>query len=490
MRKPAIVTARWLISLGFAQVKFRIVALLGSLTLALVSCGGDDGDPTPPPPAANRSPQFTSTSATSVTENSAISFYTAAATDADGDAVAFSIAGGVDAAFFQLAGAELSFVESPNFDRFADSDGDNVYDVILSASDGRGGTVDQTIRVTLENDLEGVSVQRIVAGFDDPTSISDWIDGGSNGDGFLLVAERGGTIWSVNSNTGERRVWRDLNLAPGRELLDIAGNGRGGIVASPIALVRDNQGIYLTYPNFDPIVDLKIADGPPEGAEATLAYTINTELGGQGLLIVAIGDPGGQRAQGSSGYGNVYIVRDPSPFTTRDDLFEVGRGIQQPSAIFDFVQGVLVADVGTSAEHELSPLISRDPANFGWPFFEGTVEVQAGASTTLVPPSFVYPLGTGSFRGTAIRGGVYYDSTDPFENSRISSFSDRVLFADADGSIFTVGLDFDQASFENRTLDFVPAAGTIDSIVKVTENFARVLYILDADGEVFRVDPS
>lgn len=470
-------------------MKFRKFAFLGSLALTLVSCGGGS-DNTPTPPVSNRTPQFTSATTALLSENTTGSFYTATATDADGDAVAFSITGGADASFFRLSGAELSFIKAPNFDLFADSNEDNVYNVTLSASDGRGGTVERSISVTVENDVEGVSVRRIAEGFDDPTSITDWIDGGTGNDGFLLVAERGGKIWSVNNNTGERRVWRDLNLAPGRELLDIAGLGRGGIVASPIALIRDNQGIYLAFPDFNPFTELRIADGDPEGAGATLAYTYNTELGGQGLLVVAIGDPGGRRAQGSSGYGNVYLVRNPSPFTTRAELFEVGRGIQQPSGIFDFVQGVLLADVGSSFEHELSPLLSRDLANFGWPFFEGTVEVQAGASTTLVPPSFVYPLGTGILRGSAIRGGVYYNSSNPFETSRISSLNDRTLFADADGSIFTVGLDFDPASFENRTLDFAPASGRIDSVVKVAENFARVLYILDADGEVFRADPS
>lgn len=475
-------------------MKIRKVLIAAPMALTLTSCGGDDGAKLPPP-KTNLSPQFTSATATTVTENSAGSFYTTTATDADGDAVNFSISGGADAAFFQLSGPELSFVASPNFDRFADSNQDNVYDVILSASDGRGGTVEQTINVTVENDREGVSVRRITAGLNDPVGITDFL-GVSGYEGFLLVAERGGTIWSVNSNTGEKRVWRDLNLSPGREAIDIASYGRGGSVGKVVVLVRDSQGIYLVLPDYDPFFEIKIADGDPMGARATLAYTLNTELGGQGLLVVAIGDPGGERAQGISGYGNVYIVRDPSPSTTRDKLFEVGRGIQQPSRIFDFIHGVLIADVGHSFEQELSPLVSRDLANFGWPFFEGNVEVQAGAPATLVGPSFVYPFGTGDFSGTAIRGGLYYDATDPYEISPIDSLNDRVLFADTNGSIFTVGLDLDhpsyldQASLENRTLDFVPDIGAIDSVVALTKNFSQVLYILDADGEVFRVDPS
>ena len=141
-------------------------------------------------------------------------------------------------------------------------------------------------------------------------------------------------------------------------------------------------------------------------------------------------------------------------------------------------------------QHELSPLASRNAVNFGWPFFEGTAEVRSGAPTPLVAPSFTYALGTGAFSGSAIRGGVYYDSRDPFERSRIASLEDRILFADASGSILTVNLDFAPSSFENRTLDFVPDAGTINSVLAMAESFRRILFILDADGEVFRVDPA
>ncbi len=473
-------------------MNFERTALLVAMALALTSCGGgDSGSGTgSTPPTANQAPQFSSASAVSVLENSSGPFYRATANDSDGDPVSFSITGGADAGLFRLDGADLSFTSTPNFDRFADADRNNVFDIRLRASDSRGGSVEQSISITVGNSIEGVSVRRIVTGLDNPVAITGFIEG-VVGDDFLLVGERDGTIWSVNGATGERTVYRELNLAPGRELLDVAGFGAGGIVLRPVALVRDRSGIYL-IPSLDsaPIAEIRIADGDPQGAAATLAYTWNTELGGQGLLVIAIGDPGGQRAQGTSGYGKVFILRDPSGATTSDELFEVGRGLQQPSRIFDFVKGVLIADVGQTAQHELSPLTSRSSVNFGWPFSEGTTAIRSGAPTPLVAPSFTYSRGTDVFSGSAIRGGVYYDSQDPFERSRIASLEDRVVFADANGSIFTVNLDFASTSFENRTLDFAPNAGALNNIVAMAEEFDRILFILDADGEVFRVDPA
>jgi hypothetical protein len=458
-------------------------AACASLALFATACGGGGSSASAPP--ANRTPQFTSAASASVTENSVGAFYTAAASDADGDTLTYAIAGGADASFFQINGTALSFTSSPNFDRFADADQNNVYQVTLRASDGRGASVDQVVEVTVGNDREGVAIRRLATGFDNPVGVTGFLDG------QILVGERDGTIWAVDVANGTRRVQFDLNLPAGRELLDVAGFGTGGLVSTPVALVRDSAGIYLVAGLFSsPTREVRIASGDPQGAGATLAYTFNTQLGGQGLLVIAVGDPGGQRAQGTTGYGSVYIVRDPNPQSTLDQFLLVGRGIQQPSRIFDFTQGVLIADAGQTREHELSALVSRDPVNYGWPFFEGSAALMSGGPSPLVAPSFTYPFGTGPLSGRAIRGGLYYDASDPFESSRIASLQDRLVFGDTNGSIFTVGLGFGRTTFENRTRDFVPDAGELGSVVAMAETFDRVLFILDADGELFRVDPA
>jgi hypothetical protein len=58
--------------------------------------------------------------------------------DPENDTVAFSIAGGADAALFQIDGATgaLSFVTAPDFEAPADADHDNSYQVVVRVSDG------------------------------------------------------------------------------------------------------------------------------------------------------------------------------------------------------------------------------------------------------------------------------------------------------------------------------------------------------------------
>jgi hypothetical protein len=76
------------------------------------------------------------------------------ATDPDsGDTVAYSISGGADQAKFSIVPTTgvLSFLSAPNFESPTDSGLNNVYDVTVSASDGRGGSDSQAIAVTVLN---------------------------------------------------------------------------------------------------------------------------------------------------------------------------------------------------------------------------------------------------------------------------------------------------------------------------------------------------
>ncbi|UTY46782.1 FG-GAP-like repeat-containing protein [Sinorhizobium fredii] len=78
---------------------------------------------------------------------------TIAATDPDGDTLTYSIVGGYDAAKFQidtLTGV-LRFIAAPDFENPGDTDADNQYVVDVQASDGKGGAIAQTIRVTVSN---------------------------------------------------------------------------------------------------------------------------------------------------------------------------------------------------------------------------------------------------------------------------------------------------------------------------------------------------
>lgn len=105
----------------------------------------------------NTPPTFTSPPLVFVPENST-AVQTIAATDVDvpPQPISFRITGaGADDDKFQITdGNQLAFIEAPDFEALADSDGDNVYQVELEADDNNGLTTTQTVFVAIVNENE------------------------------------------------------------------------------------------------------------------------------------------------------------------------------------------------------------------------------------------------------------------------------------------------------------------------------------------------
>jgi Ca2+-binding RTX toxin-like protein len=99
------------------------------------------------------------------------------ATDLDGGAVTYSLVGGADALLFELdtATGQLRFVQAPDFESPGDADGDNIFDVVVAASDGSLSDI-QALSVFVGNENEGVRM----------TSPSTF-----------LIAENGRTVGSI-----------------------------------------------------------------------------------------------------------------------------------------------------------------------------------------------------------------------------------------------------------------------------------------------------
>jgi serralysin len=94
----------------------------------------------------------------SVNENS-IFVTTVTATDPESSACAYAITGGADATRFSInstTGA-LSFVAAPNYEAPADAGGNNIYDVMVTASDG-ALTDTQAVAVAITNVIDGVTL--------------------------------------------------------------------------------------------------------------------------------------------------------------------------------------------------------------------------------------------------------------------------------------------------------------------------------------------
>lgn len=107
--------------------------------------------------AENGAPVITSngggaSAAISVAENST-AVTTVRATDPDGQALAYSITGGADAASFGINAQTgvLAFRAAPDFERPADQGGNNVYDVIVAARDTAGTADTQALAVRVTN---------------------------------------------------------------------------------------------------------------------------------------------------------------------------------------------------------------------------------------------------------------------------------------------------------------------------------------------------
>ena len=106
----------------------------------------------------NEAPVVTSAATVSVEENQAATF-TAAATDVDGDTLTFTLTG-ADAALFAIDAATgaVSFLAAPDFETPGDADGDNVYDVTVTASDGElSSSQDVAITITDVNETPTIT---------------------------------------------------------------------------------------------------------------------------------------------------------------------------------------------------------------------------------------------------------------------------------------------------------------------------------------------
>ncbi len=123
-----------------------------------------------PVPLVNTAPVFTSSSGFSVSENST-QVGQLTASDGENDPLVFALAGGPDAALFEVdaTSGNLRFLTPPDFETPADQGGDNVYDVTVSVSDNIAPAVEQSIQVEVV-DVVDETPSNVSTLFDDGVS--------------------------------------------------------------------------------------------------------------------------------------------------------------------------------------------------------------------------------------------------------------------------------------------------------------------------------
>lgn len=463
--------------------------LMASACLALTACGGGSsgggnsgggGGGT----AVNRAPTFTTAAAISTAEQRTgeqpAVIVQLQANDADGDAVTFAIQSGPDAALFEFQGQNgaLAFREAPSFETPADGNGDNVFEVTISASDGTA-TTNRTFNITLVNSTEGLVVERVAEGL--PANGHVVSDSFNN---LTYVISRDGLSVvrynpADNSLTDGGPIFTFLGTLAGAEILDVVPTEIGFSSFSIIA--RRGTTLYYVYarrddPSTSQILWSQDFPGTPEpvtaslwtiGADATLAL-------GDGGLPAAAQDP-------TNPLGNIMelvIFGDGSGNLTSAEARTQSWGVRSPVLVTGRNR-VILLDRGPRFNEFNTGAFNFPNTNFEWPIRDGLTDF--GFTGTIqgnrIAPQRVLEIGQGGF-GTWLSAFAGFD---------VDGWRNVAIIADDAGNILTYDYERDTA-FELRNDDFAPNAGSITRIVSIDGNEPATwpLYLLDSDGELFR----
>jgi glucose/arabinose dehydrogenase len=495
--------------------------------LALAGCGGNgDGGMLVPGPMANRPPAFTSPATASAPENGAGVFYTATATDPDGSPIVFALSGGADRALFTItpAGA-LSFTAPPDFEVPGDADGNNVYLVQIAASDTlTSSTLDLAVTVTNVGP-DGFRVARVGTGFASPLYLTAVPDGS----GRVFVVERGGRIRILNPATGAIAATPFLDVTA-----QVSTDGERGLLGFAPAPNFTATGVFYVFlTNPGGTIEIRryaTQAGNRDVANPATADVILTidhpgqnnhnggwlEFGPDGFLYAGVGD-GGSAGDPPNNAQNLNVLlgkmiridpasdafpADPlrdyaipagNPFAGGGGRPEIwAYGLRNPfrNGFDPLTQNLWIGDVGQGAREEIDLMRPTDGgANFGWRIMEGTAVFNGPVIAGLTAPVAEYIHGTGPREGNSVTGGYVY-------RGPVEALRGQYYFADfIDGNIWSVplarislGATLPSSAFILRRTDFTPNAGAINNIASFGVDQAGNLYIVDFDGEIFRVE--
>lgn len=476
-----------------------IVASVGAAALVLSGCGG--GGSSGGSSSSNRAPQISSATAVTQIENSNAAI-ALSASDPDGDSVAFAI-GGSDSDAFQLAGSTLQFRATPDFERPADGNRDNVYNLTVTAQDSRGASTSANLVVTVTNSKEGIAVRRIATGFTDPAAASflvtrDLTNVASTG--RIAIARTNGEIFDVDGATGARTLLADIfaGRPRGRLLAMTFKGGATGFYSGLYALGQEPDGrVFLQRYTVGAIEELEILPSGSAQVSASL-FTGPANSAPGGNLYMTLSDEAGTSAQNpNSRLGKLIFLEEQDPFagaSVRPGFYLariIGSGIRRSGGAGAFNGEILLSDQGGSLEHELTAFLpNARPLDFGWPGREGTRGIGANPPAAVNAPRIVYGFGDGPDQGTGIiYGGLY--------RGPIANLDNRFVFGDRRGTFWSVtfsdlasGFLLGLAQLDRRTEDFAPDAGRIESPVAFAIDDQNRMFILDGDGELFRIDPA
>lgn len=334
--------------------------------------------------------------------------------------------------------------------------------------------------------------------------------------GRLFIVEKGGDIKILDLATGSVLGEPFLDLSPAIS----TGSEQGllGLAFDPN--YASNGRFYVNYTNV--IGDTEVrsftvsADNPHQADAGSgqpllfLDQPFDNHNGGwlgfglDGYLYIATGDGGSKgdpldNAQNLDSLlgkilridvsadafpedaGRNYAIPADNPFVGTAGADEVwAYGLRHPwRASFDRASGTMfIGDVGQSEWEEVD--IGVPGGNYGWNVFEGPELYSIGDTLTggsAIAPVAVYDHGA----GVSIIGGYVYRGPS-------AALQGLYFYADfGSGSVWTLHHDGTQWVSTDVTSDIVTNTGTIDWPSSFGEDAVGNLYILDLDGEAYRL---
>jgi VCBS repeat-containing protein len=225
------------------------------------------------------------TAATSVAENT-VGVTTVTAADVDAASVlTYAIVGGADNTLFSIDPntGVLSFNAPPNFEVPADAGGNNVYDVIVRASDGTLFD-DQAIAVTVTNVNEAPLAADDAAGVQEDVTLSATGNVLTNDTDVDAVDTK--TVTEVDGAAGN--VGLAVSGTYGSVTIDAAGNFTYLLNNAGVQALRAGQAVTDTF-------SYRMADGSGASSSANLVVTVT----GTNDVPVAVDDAGSAQEDGT-----------------------------------------------------------------------------------------------------------------------------------------------------------------------------------------------
>ncbi|MGZ8286175.1 MAG: cadherin domain-containing protein [Allosphingosinicella sp.] len=223
----------------------------------------------------NERPAFTSggggeTVAVTVNENG-LAVTSLAASDPDSNPLTYSIAGGADASRFTIDAwsGVLRFVQAPNFEAPGDAGGNNVYDVVVSVTDGLL-TDSQAVAVTVANLAEIVTIT----------------SNGGGASGSVAVSENGVTVATVAASNPDGGGAVTYAIAGGADAARFTIDASTGLLA------------FVAAPNFEAPADAGADNVYDVVVSAANGATLDTQA-----LAVTVGNVNEPMAIASNGGG-------------------------------------------------------------------------------------------------------------------------------------------------------------------------------------------